>query len=113
MLNGRLVLRVMGYAERKLEVIIKPKIHTIWTAAADVGSRDDKAAEFGARVAVVAVKNIGAHFQLQILGQIPNRPGLQDSGWVLHIVDGAQKYLEQGMQLQLDFSAQVVFAKDE
>ena len=57
------------------------------TAAVDVGSRDDKATEFRARIAVSAVKNIGADFYIQVLGDIPDGPGLQDSGRIFDIVD--------------------------
>ena len=97
----------------KLEVIVKPQVNIIRTATVNAGLRDDETAEFGAGVAVIAVKNIGADFHLQILGHIPDRPGLQNSGRVLDIVDAGKKYLKQWMQFQLDFSAQVVFAQDE
>jgi hypothetical protein len=92
-----------------LEVVVKPQISIIWTATANIGSRDDKAAEFGAGVAVIAVKNIGADFHFQILGHTPDRPGLQDSGRVVHVVYAGEKYLKQRMQLHLDLSADVVF----
>ena len=94
-----------------LEVVVKPQVSTIWTAAVNVGARDDKTAEFGAGIAVISVKYIRADFHLQILGHVPHRPGLQDSGRIVHIVDAGEKYLKQRMQLQLDFSAQIVFAK--
>ena len=77
----------------------------------NVGSRDDKAAEFGAGVAVIAVKNIGTDFHFQVLGDIPDRPRLQDPGGIVHIVDVGKKYFEKRMQFHLDFSAQVVFAQ--
>ncbi len=70
-----------------LKIIIEPQISIIRAAAVDVGSRDDKAAEFGARIAVVAVKNIGADFHVQVLGDVPDGPGLQDSGRIFDIVD--------------------------
>ena len=57
------------------------------TAAVDVGSRDDKSAEFRARIAVVAVKDIGTDFYVQVLSDIPDGPGLQDSGRIFDIVD--------------------------
>ena len=47
-----------------LEVVVKPQVSTIRAAAADVGARDDKTAEFGAGIAVIAIKNIGADFHL-------------------------------------------------
>jgi len=70
-----------------LKIIIEPQISIMRTAAVDVGARDDKAAEFGAGIAVVAVKNIGADFYVQVLSDIPDGPGLQDSGRIFDIVD--------------------------
>ena len=107
--------KILGEIQQKiaLEIIVEPQISIIGTAAVDVGSRDDKAAEFGARITVVAIKNIGADYHLQVLSHVPDRTGLQDSGWILNIVDAGKKYLEQWMQFHLDFGAQVVFAQDE
>jgi hypothetical protein len=74
-----------------LEVIVKPQVRIIRAAAVNVGARDDKPAEFGAGIAVIAVKNIGADFHFQVLGHIPDRTGLYNSGRVLDIVDAGEK----------------------
>ena len=96
-----------------LEVIVKPQVCIIRTAAVNVRSRDDKSTEFGTGITISAPKNIGADSHFQVLSNIPDRPGLQDSGRVMHIVDAAKKYLKQRVQFYLDFSAQIVFAKDK
>lgn len=96
-----------------LEVIVKPQVGTVGAAAVNIGSRNDEAAEFRAGIAVVAVKNIGAEFQVQVLSDAPDRPRLQDSGRILHIVDGGKKHLKQRVQLYLDFGAQVMLAENE
>ena len=95
--------------EPSSEVVVKPQVSIIGAAAVNIGSRDDKAAEFGARITIVSIKNIGADYHLQVLGDIPDRPGLHNSGRVVHIVDTAKKYLKQRVQFHLEFSAQVVF----
>ena len=74
-----------------LKIVVKPQVGIVWTAAVNVGARDDKTAEFGAGAAVIAVKNIGTDFHLQILTHIPYRPGLQYSGGILYVVDAGKK----------------------
>jgi hypothetical protein len=44
------------------------------TAAVDIGSRDDKSAEFRARIAVVTVKDIGTDFLSPSFGRYSRRP---------------------------------------
>jgi hypothetical protein len=61
-----------------LKVIVKPQISIIRTAAVDIGTRDDKSAKFRAGITVIAIKKIGADFHVQILDDIPDRPGLSD-----------------------------------
>ena len=94
-----------------LKIIIEPQISIIRAATVNVGSRDDKSAEFGARIAVVAVKKIGANFYVYVLGDIPDGPGLQNSGRIFDIVDAGQKNFKQRVQFNLDFSAQIVFGQ--
>ena len=68
----------------------------------NVCTGDDKTAEFGAGVSVVAVKNIGADFHLQILGHIPDRPGLPNSGGIVHMVAAVKKNLfKQNLALNI------------
>lgn len=50
--------------------MVKPQVSIIWTAAANIGVRDDKAAEFSDGIPVIAIKNSGADSQLQVLVHI-------------------------------------------
>ena len=70
-----------------LEVVVKPQICIIWTAAVDVCTRNDESAKLGARVTVIAIKDIGSDFHVQILSDVPGRPGLQYSGRISDVVD--------------------------
>ena len=70
-----------------LEVIVEPQVSTIRTATVDVGTWNDKSAKFGAGLAVIAPKYIGTDYHVQVLGDIPDRSRLQESGRILDIID--------------------------
>ena len=90
-----MILFIAGYSDYKgqkgldifSKVVIKPQVGAVRAAAVDVCARDDESAEFGAGIAVVAPEDVGTDFHVQVLSNIPDRPGLQNSGRVFEVVD--------------------------
>ena len=85
--RNKAIWQEMMIMKQILEVVVKPQVGAVRAATVDFGARDDESAEFGAGIAVVAPEDIGTDFHVQILGNIPDRTGLQDSGRIFEIVD--------------------------
>jgi hypothetical protein len=87
-----------------LEEVGQPKECAIRWLIEKIGARYLVSAVFGARSAIIYVT---PESHLDILGYIPDSPGLNYSRRIGQIIDHGQKDIEQRVQFHLDFTGQV------